>query len=391
MDRLIAYDDHSFTYDAFDRRMTRDEKPYIWDGKQEIGSPTELRILGEGKGAEIGAAVLLKLDGKKYIPTHDHRGCLVALSDLDGNLIEEYAYTAFGEELTTGNLSPWRFASKRQEGDLVYFGKRYYSPDQGRWLTPDPLGFADGPNVYAYVHNRPFTLVDLHGLWGKSLRQSFSAGWNRFKGANLYARDLAFGALSSMGSRVITPGPTVFDTSPMIGQWEDLSIRRPQDWGQMSYRTLMPCTYDLRHLGPDVSSSVRQVAEGRAALEQGLLAFSATKALQGMRGLKAPRFNTTPIELTSREVSYSGIVKTTKQNRPRINLAIQKIEDFFGGKGKIIENTNGDMILMREDKKIRFDINEPHGDKPHFHIERKNSNGRWKDYGSKHRYYFLED
>nr|MCH9703745.1 RHS repeat-associated core domain-containing protein [Chlamydiota bacterium] len=71
------------------------------------------------------------------------------LSDLDGNLIEEYAYTAFGEELTTGNLSPWRFASKRQEGDLVYFGKRYYSPDQGRWLTPDPLGFADGLNLYA--------------------------------------------------------------------------------------------------------------------------------------------------------------------------------------------------------------------------------------------------
>ena len=34
----------------------------------------------------------------------------------------------------------------------------------GRWTTPDPLGFVDGPNLYAYVHNNPLTHFDLYGL-----------------------------------------------------------------------------------------------------------------------------------------------------------------------------------------------------------------------------------
>ncbi|MCH9636312.1 MAG: hypothetical protein S4CHLAM81_15430 [Chlamydiales bacterium] len=100
----------------------------------------------------------------------------------------------------------------------------------------------------------------------------------------------------------------------------------------MSYRTLMPCTYDLRHLGPDVSSSVRQVAEGRAALEQGLLAFSATKVLQGMRGLKAPRFNTTPIELTSREVTYSGLSRSSPKLLARHTTGLIAPKQYFASK-----------------------------------------------------------
>ena len=38
-------------------------------------------------------------------------------------------------------------------------------PSVGGWLTPDPVGFADGPNLYAYVHNHPLTMVDPDGQW----------------------------------------------------------------------------------------------------------------------------------------------------------------------------------------------------------------------------------
>ncbi|WP_079978072.1 RHS repeat-associated core domain-containing protein [Criblamydia sequanensis] len=31
-----------------------------------------------------------------------------------------------------------------EESGLYYFGRRYYQPDIGRWITPDPAGFADG-------------------------------------------------------------------------------------------------------------------------------------------------------------------------------------------------------------------------------------------------------
>jgi RHS repeat-associated protein len=51
------------------------------------------------------------------------------------------------------------------ETGFVYFGKRYYVPNIGRWVTPDPIGFADGPNRYAYVYNNPMSKFDLYGLF----------------------------------------------------------------------------------------------------------------------------------------------------------------------------------------------------------------------------------
>ena len=63
------------------------------------------------------------------------------------------------------------------------------------------------------------------------------------------------------------------------------------------------------------------------------------------------------------------------------------IDDFFGDtKPEFINNKSGDKILMSDDKKVRFDINNPHGDKPHVHFEEK-VNGKWKDATDKHRYY----
>lgn len=46
----------------------------------------------------------------------------------------------------------------------MFFGRRYYDPEVGRWTTPDPVWFKDGPNLYAYVQNNPILFVDPDGL-----------------------------------------------------------------------------------------------------------------------------------------------------------------------------------------------------------------------------------
>lgn len=195
-----------YSYDVFGRRLSKtivqnntDSKQtirFIYDGECEIGAVdeqgkiVELRILGIGKGAEIGAAIALELNDRVYAPIHDHRGSVCLLVDgVTRESAEFNRYSAFGEiqifnesgvqieESVINN--PWQFSSKRydKESDLFYFGKRYYDPSIGRWITPDPLGFVDGPNRYAYLLNNPMSMQDMYGLF------SFSSLWNSFSDA----------------------------------------------------------------------------------------------------------------------------------------------------------------------------------------------------------------
>lgn len=189
-----------YRYDAFHRRIAQltyewknDEwvlqktENYLYDGDKEIGqidqngTIKELRILGQGKGAEIGAAVALELHGNVYVPIHDHQGSVRCLIDVQTKQVAEfYRYTAFGREEifnSRGDLlnstevgNPWRFSSKRchTPTGLICFGKRDYDPLLGRWISPDPLFFCDTPNLYAFVQNDPLTLCDPYGQFSVS-------------------------------------------------------------------------------------------------------------------------------------------------------------------------------------------------------------------------------
>ena len=193
MDRLISVandsEQVSYTYDELNRRLSKKvasssqqtEERYLYAGQDEIGACdpqgniTQLRVLGIGRGAEIGAAIAIELNGQAFAPIHDHNGNVASLLDNVGNVFETYRYSAFGEEqiYDTNNapidasINPWRFSSKRfdPETGFINFGRRYYSPSIGRFVTADPIGYEAGPNLYAYVLNNPLTHLDLYGLW----------------------------------------------------------------------------------------------------------------------------------------------------------------------------------------------------------------------------------
>lgn len=190
LDRLLSVQTEDetthYTYDALHRRLSKKNRDkvvrYLYQGENEVGACDEggkiyqLRILGIGKGAEIGASLAFELDSKTFYPLHDHNGNVLELLNDEGVMQESYRYSAFGEAKIfdiNGNIvvdstvnNPWMFSSKRQdvESGLVYFGRRYYDPAACRWTTPDPLGYEAGPNLYAYVMNSPLTHIDLYGL-----------------------------------------------------------------------------------------------------------------------------------------------------------------------------------------------------------------------------------
>ncbi|MCP4547096.1 MAG: hypothetical protein GY835_11575 [bacterium] len=50
------------------------------------------------------------------------------------------------------------------ETGLYYFRNRYFDPEMGRFITPDPLGYVDGPSMYQFSKYGPFTFSDPLGL-----------------------------------------------------------------------------------------------------------------------------------------------------------------------------------------------------------------------------------
>ena len=51
------------------------------------------------------------------------------------------------------------------EIEMYYYKNRYYSSDQGRFISRDPIGFHDGMGLYEYVKSRPVVLTDPSGLF----------------------------------------------------------------------------------------------------------------------------------------------------------------------------------------------------------------------------------
>ena len=78
-----------------------------------------------------------------------------------------YGTTAYHAGLGVLDANPkrYRYSGKERDAEsgLYCYGARYLAPWLGRWVSPDPAGFVDGVNVYAFVRGRPSTGWDEDG------------------------------------------------------------------------------------------------------------------------------------------------------------------------------------------------------------------------------------
>ena len=119
---------------------------------------------------------------KVYFYHNDAAGTAMAITDQQGDVVWRKDYKPFGEEQsTTGTIENNRqFIGKELdvETGLIYINHRYYSPELGRFITPDPIGPVNpwnsktnyelllNPqrlNPYAYGLNNPYRYVDPDG------------------------------------------------------------------------------------------------------------------------------------------------------------------------------------------------------------------------------------
>ncbi|NWE14157.1 RHS repeat-associated core domain-containing protein [Pseudomonas yamanorum] len=167
----------SYRYDPFGRRIAKtldgQTTEFFWQGdtliaehsadhhQSYIYEPNNFRPLAllKGYGPE---------DVKPFHYQLDHLGTPQELTAPDGEIVWSAHYRAYGQiaKLDVNTITnPLRFQGQYfdPESGLHYNRHRYYNPDVGRYLTPDPLKLAGGLNGYQYVPN-PTGWVDPLGL-----------------------------------------------------------------------------------------------------------------------------------------------------------------------------------------------------------------------------------
>jgi RHS repeat-associated protein len=184
----------AFGYDASGARL--------W--KQ--GAPTNsLQVWIDGIYEEKDGKILYHvLAGDRIVCTFDSTGITTEYyhpdqlhstaveTDSSGNSYQHYEYSAFGQSRYT--LSTTAFPVSRrytaqvldEETGLYFYGSRYYDPQLGRFIQPDPI-IPDAFNPqsydrYAYALNNPLRYTDPDGHWGQEVADWWSGVVNRGAG-----------------------------------------------------------------------------------------------------------------------------------------------------------------------------------------------------------------
>ena len=165
----------NFEYDPLMRQTIKkvtggNNTRFLYSGSEQIadydmstGSLLNHYIYGNDLVATVDAS------GNVTYNHEDKSGSIIATTNASGTVTNEYSYSPFGES-SNFTLSGFGYTGQRYDSELGLYNykARYYNPSLGRFLQPDPIGYASGLNLYTYVDNDPLDLRDPSGRTANS-------------------------------------------------------------------------------------------------------------------------------------------------------------------------------------------------------------------------------
>ena len=178
----VAY---SYGYDYRTRRTQRDGTLVSYSGGTSVaefshnaydsGYHTDHEFIrGSDWGGGVGGILYTAQNESGVDARRNHfynsRGDVVLQTNsADGTTAYDATYQADGQRVRESGFSATRQRANTKEEDpngLLNEGMRYRDLETGVFLTRDPAGFIDGPNLYAYVRQNPWSKFDPEGLTG---------------------------------------------------------------------------------------------------------------------------------------------------------------------------------------------------------------------------------
>jgi RHS repeat-associated protein len=145
---------------SFDASLAYDGQDFILEGLS--GGRTRRYVRGPGIDEPLVAYLVTPAGTSRLWYQADERGSIVRHSNDAGTPGQIGKYDEYG----IGGSGRIRYAGQYWLGDgnLIYSRARIYDARLGRFLQPDPIGYGDGMNMYAYVGGDPVNRTDPSGL-----------------------------------------------------------------------------------------------------------------------------------------------------------------------------------------------------------------------------------
>jgi RHS repeat-associated protein len=172
----------SYAYDALGRRVRTSTCSvtnfHLYEGihctadLDATGAVVRAYVYGPGIDNLLAMTTYSATETNTYYYLTDHLGSVIAITDGQGDVVEQYRYDAWGRvtvfdqvgtpltESAIGNRYTFQGREYSWPTGFHYFRARWYDPVTGRWLSNDPIGISGGLNQYVAFDNAPVMYSD---------------------------------------------------------------------------------------------------------------------------------------------------------------------------------------------------------------------------------------